>query len=401
MKILIFAPFFPPDPTGSSVFAGQQANELVLQGHEVLIVTNRPDRNAPIADPRSSTSSRANSVRVMRLPSIRVNLGKITWNYGIPVSLAGFLRRNVRAEIRDFNPDAVIIHSTLFDLSLLALQWCAKQKKKSVIIAHTALWHDSRIVNGLMRLYGRTLLRRLIKQSNSHVVCVDKWTFDNATSIFSAVRNTSTIPVSVELGTMSNGDPAKVREKHRLGNGPILLSLGHVVPLRDRLNLVRALPLLVAKYPDIKLVIVGMVKDTQFLDLAEALGVRHLIVLVGPVPHNEIPNYLAVADIESHDLDGRGLGITSVEAMDAGVPIVAWAQDDNYPQFSLRGYGESGFIDDGQPSTIFMAIDRLLSAKEYRSAVISSQFRLVRDIYSVESVTQQYLQLLSSNASTN
>jgi hypothetical protein len=47
MKILVFAPFFPPDPTGSSVFAGQQVQELVQRGNEVYVITNQPDQNAP------------------------------------------------------------------------------------------------------------------------------------------------------------------------------------------------------------------------------------------------------------------------------------------------------------------------------------------------------------------
>ena len=116
--------------------------------------------------------------------------------------------------------------------------------------------------------------------------------------------------------------------------------------------------------------------------------------MTGPVPHSEIRDYLAIADVETHDLDGRGLGITSVEAMDAGVPIVAWAVDDNFPQFSLRSFGPNGFIDDGQPETIARKVHQLLSDKEFRRGVIASQRRLVDEIYSVESVTRQYLSLL-------
>jgi glycosyltransferase involved in cell wall biosynthesis len=171
--------------------------------------------------------------------------------------------------------------------------------------------------------------------------------------------------------------------------------LGHVVPLRDRINLTRALPLLVKEFPNVKILVVGMVKDNRFLELASQLGVLDHIVLVGPVPHNEIKDYLAAADVEIHDLDGRGLGITSVEAMDAGVPIVAWAIDNNYPQFSLRSYGDSGFIDDGSPETIASAISQLVEDSEFRSSVVRSQRALVDDIYSVESVTRQYLELIA------
>jgi glycosyltransferase involved in cell wall biosynthesis len=395
LKVLVFAPFFPPDPTGSSIFAGQQVRELIRLGHEVLVVTNEVDKNAPTSDDTDDIEARFAPQGVHRLRSIRVNLGKITWNYGIPVSILGFMQQSLQRKLKEFDPDFVIIHSTLFDLSLLALMWAAKNKKKVIIVGHTALWHDSQLVNSAMRLYGRLLLRRLINKADAHLVCVDKWTLDNAIGLFGTTSNTSTIPVSVELGTMNDGDAAKIRQRHSIGKGPIVLSLGHVVPLRDRINLTRALPLLVKEFPNVKILVVGMVKDNRFLELASQLGVLDHIVLVGPVPHNEIKDYLAAADVEIHDLDGRGLGITSVEAMDAGVPIVAWAIDNNYPQFSLRSYGDSGFIDDGSPETIASAIRRLVEDSEFRSSVVQSQRALVDDIYSVESVTRQYLELIA------
>jgi 1,2-diacylglycerol 3-alpha-glucosyltransferase len=393
MKILVFAPFFPPDPTGSSIFAGQQARELLRLGHEVFVVTNGIDKNAPVIDETADMEGGFAPHEVHRLRSLRINLGKITWNYGIPVSIFGFFQQSFKRKVREFDPDLVIVHSTLFDLSLLALVWAKKNKKNTIIVSHTALWHDIQMVNMVMRLYGRLVLRRLVKRARAKIVCVDKWTFDNAMGLFGDELSLSTIPVSVELGLMNGGDAEKIRNRHGLGNGPAILSLGHVVPLRNRLNLTRAIPLLVKDFPDLKILVVGMVKDSRFLELASQLGVLDHIVLAGPVPHSEIKDYLAAADVEIHDLDGRGLGITSVEAMDAGVPIVAWAVDNNYPQFSLRSYGDSGFIDDGKPETIAKAITRLTTDDAYRASVVQSQRRLVDDIYSVESVTRQYLNL--------
>lgn len=395
MKILVFAPFFPPDPTGSSIFAGQQVRELKRLGHDVLVVTNQVDKNAPIDNDTDDIEAHFAPHFVCRLRSFRVNLGQITWNYGIPVSVLGFTQQSIQKRLREFDPDLVIIHSTLFDLSLLALRWCAKKKKKAIIVSHTALWHDSQIVNAAMKLYGRVLLRNLIKKANAKIVCVDKWTLENAIGVFANERNTTTIPVSVELGTMNDGDGAKIRDRHRIEGGPVILSLGHVVPLRNRINLMYALPKLVEEFPDAKIVVVGMVKDSRFLEIASQLGVLDHIILAGPVPHSEIKDYLAATDLETHDLDGLGLGITSVEAMDAGVPIVAWSVDDNYPQFSLRSYGASGFIDDGSAETIAGAISRIINDKEHRSAVIHSQRALVDDIYSVESVTKQYLEFIA------
>lgn len=394
MKVLVFAPFYPPDPTGSSVFAHQQVEELRRLGHRVLVVTNRLDPKAPKT--KDATNDRT-MTGVLRLTSRRINLGKITWNYGIPVTTFGFLSRNTFRHLRNFDADAVIVHSTLFDLSLWGLLWSRKNHKRVAIVTHTALWHDNRFVAIAMRLYGSQILARLIRFCRAHVVCVDKWTRENALEIFTDPANCVTIPVSVVQGTMSSGDGQKIRERHNLGNGPIVLSLGHVVPLRNRINLVNSLPLIVEKFPDLKVVIVGMVKDETFLKHAARNGMTKHLVVVGAVPHHEISDYLAIADVEIHDLDGKGLGITSVEAMDAGVPIVAWAIDDNYPQFSLRSYGPSGFIDDGSPESISERVIRILEDKDLREQVVQSQRRLVDEIYSCESVTRQYLDILTKD----
>ena len=393
MRILVFAPFYPPDPTGSSIFAHQQVEEFRRLGHQVLVVTNRLDRKAPKVNPGPGTGDDPSTVR---LPSKRVNLGRITWNYGIPVSTFGFLRRSSRRRLREFAPDVVVVHSTLFDLSLMGLLWSRRHRRRAVVVSHTALWHDNPVVAWLMRLYGSQVLARIIRFSRARVVCVDKWTHDNALEVFTDSTNCVTIPVSVVLGTMSSGDASKIRQRHGLGDGPVVLSLGHVVPLRNRVNLVNSLPLLVESFPKLKVVIVGMVKDETFLEHAARLGVTDHLVIVGAVPHHEIADYLAAADVEIHDLDGKGLGITSVEAMDAGVPIVAWAIDDNYPQFSLRSYGPSGFIEDGTPESIAARVVRILNDREFRDKVVDSQRRLVDEIYSCESVTRQYLEILTA-----
>lgn len=396
MKILVFSPFFPPDPTGSSVFAGQQVQEFEQLGHEVVVVTNLTDKNAPSDLRQAESLSMSGRANTLRLKSTRVNLGRITWNYGLPTSLRGFANKMVRLRLRNFDPDIVIIHSTLFDLSLIGLLWSTKHRKPSVIVSHTALWHDGMIVNFLLRAYGKLVLGPLIRMAKSKVICVDKWTLENAVGLFAAAENIAVIPVSVNLDTMKSGDAERLRKNLPTFEGPVVLSLGHVIPvLRDRLNLVRSLPLLVQRFPNLVVLIVGMVKDDRFLKLADELGVtKHLIVL-GAVAHSEIRDYLALADIETHDLAGLGLGITSIEAMDAGVPIVAWVVDDNYPSFSLRSYGDFGFINDGKPETIAGMIIRILSDPGYQSRVIESQHRLVADIYSCEKVTAQYLKLFS------
>ena len=48
-----------------------------------------------------------------------------------------------------------------------------------------------------------------------------------------------------------------------------------------------------------------------------------------------MPDYLAAADVEAHDLQGYGIGTASLESMAAGVPVVAAVRPDNFPGIDL------------------------------------------------------------------
>jgi len=393
MRILVVAPFFPPDPAGSGVFAAQQAASLAGRGHEVLVVTNtsRPWSSTQVGD----DTQPVNGVEVLRVRGFRLKAGTLTWNYRIPFSFLGLLSSSPHKKIRAFNPERIIVHSVLFDLSLWGLWTSWRRGCKSILIVHTALWHEWVAVRTAMSVYVTCILRPLIRRAKSRVVCVDDWTFSHSKRLIDSGRSLSVIPVSITEGSMRGGDGSAVRERFHLGFGPILLSLGHVVPVRDRLRLVRSLPLILEKHPALKLVVVGTPFDTRFLELAEDLGVRDRIILTGPVRHEEISDFLAIADVEAHDLDGRGLGITSIEAMDAGVPIVAWVNQTMPPHDQLLKYDSLALLDDGDPETIASMIDKLLTDKGFRELVVSTQRNVVREIFSEETATSRYLNLLT------
>ena len=393
MRVLIIAPFFPPDPAGSGVFASQQAKSLAQRGHEVLVVTNTSQSWSTMHV--SEAVQPVDGVEVVRVRGFRVKAGTLTWNYRIPFSILGLLSFSLYKRIRNFNPERMIVHSVLFDLSLWGLWVSWRRRCKSILIVHTALWHEWLLVRTAMSTYVRFILRPLIKQASSKVVCVDDWTYSHSKRLIGQDQELSVIPVSITEGSMRGGDGKRVRESLGIGSAPLLLSLGHVVPVRDRLRLVRSLPLILRKHPELKLVVVGTPFDTRFLELAEELGVRDHIILTGPVRHEEIADFLDAADLETHDLDGRGLGITSIEAMDAGVPIVAWVNQSMPPHDQLTRFSTLALLDDGEPQTIAAMIDRLLTDQEFREIVVSTQRTVVREIFSEVTATNKYLKLLA------
>jgi len=100
-------------------------------------------------------------------------------------------------------------------------------------------------------------------------------------------------------------------------------------------TIIRAMPKVVHKFPDTKLMLIYLVNnDEQALkDLAYTLGVQGNVIFVGQVEHVLMPSYLATSSvfIDTFSSENRigdeldrypGLGATAMEAMACGTPVV-------------------------------------------------------------------------------
>ena len=372
---------FPPDRTGSSVFTSQLSDALSARGHDIHVVTS----SRALDDATSSAP-----YEITRLRARRVSVGKLAWNYSIPLNFTPRNYRRVRAVLTEFRPDVIVCHGQIFDLTWMLCVLARRMGIPVVVVVHTAVWNENTLRRAVLRTFERLVIRPLIRRARPSFVAVDKWTRDDARRSLASGSPLQVIPVSVDGSQMVGGDGAAARAKYSLPDGPILLSLGHVVALRNRHALVRALPRILSVHPDLRVVIVGDVRDESFLEIARDFRVDDAIVCLGSVPHADIKDLLAASEIEMHDLQGLGLGITSIEAMCAGVPIVAWATDDNYPGLSLRSFDGLMLLDGAGPAELSAATLELLSDPVRREAAVAGQRALVERVFDPMAVAAAY-----------
>jgi glycosyltransferase involved in cell wall biosynthesis len=263
-----------------------------------------------------------------------------------------------------------------------------------VLTVHTPLIHTSRLHAAALWLADMILVRPFLAIGRPTIVVVDWFMREYVRRRYhpaeSHLRN---LLLGIDPDRFPEVDPATARARLGLGDRPVILSIGHVIPLRSRLPLIEALPYLAKEQPDVAVVVVGNVLDDCFLRRAEELGVRDHLIVTGPVARDEVPAYVAAADAECHDLQGYGLGTSTLEVMAAGVPVVAVVGPDNFPGLELRNWESIVMAPPDDPVGLAQALNRVMSDRQLARSVAEGQRHLIRHNFSMERVTEAHLEL--------
>jgi glycosyltransferase involved in cell wall biosynthesis len=139
-----------------------------------------------------------------------------------------------------------------------------------------------------------------------------------------AADRVDVIPSGVDVDRFRPGGPRMERgsRRHRV------LAAGRLVPRKGFDDLIRA----VAMLPDTEVAILGGAGGTavdpegqRLIRLAEALGVAERVLLPGPVPPEQMPRWYRSAEVVACTPWYEPFGLTPLEAMACGVPVVTYA----------------------------------------------------------------------------
>ncbi|WP_270886161.1 glycosyltransferase family 4 protein [Pedococcus sp. 5OH_020] len=175
------------------------------------------------------------------------------------------------------------------------------------------------------------------------------------------------IPEAVDHDLFRPGDPQEARRHlaERYGvRGPFVLFVSSLWPYKNCDGLLRAFA--VAK-PDLdghRLVVVGPGRDTAYLSelrsLAAQLGIADDVTWVGGVPLEETVPFYRAADVFVYPSHNETFGLTILEAMACGCPVVT-SDRSAMPETA----GGAGFLaDPDDPEAIGAAILRARASGE-------------------------------------
>jgi D-inositol-3-phosphate glycosyltransferase len=193
------------------------------------------------------------------------------------------------------------------------------------------------------------------------------------------------VPPGVDHAFFSPGERpgARAALAHlQLGDGPVLLFVGRIQPLKGLDVAVRALAHL--DRADATLVVVGgasgrggAAEVERILELADALGVGGQLRLVDPQPHHLLSTYYRAADVCVVPSRSESFGLVALEAAACGTPVVAAAVGGLR---TLVDDGVTGFLVEGRdPMAYAVEIGRIMEQPELADALGRQAARRARD----------------------
>lgn len=178
--------------------------------------------------------------------------------------------------------------------------------------------------------------------------------------------------------------PGKEDKAFRVG------TMGRLDPDKGHDVLIRAMSLLVDRYPDIRLYIAGhdpLGYGVQLRRLIADLGVEARVRLLGFV--QDVPRFMSELDVFALASRTEGFGQVLIEAMAAGKPVVASRIP---PLTEIVLDGVTGFlVPPGQPEAFAEAVERLLLRPQTREEMGAQGRRRVKAHFSAEAMTDKIL----------
>ncbi len=374
MRVLIVTNDLPPRVGGIQYYVDQLARGLVAAGDEVVVFGS----TSPGADEFDSLAP----YRVVRRATRTL----------LPVPPVG---RQVVRLVRECGADVVVLGAA-FPLGLLAAT--VRRRTGVPVVGFT---HGLEVTAARTWL-GRRLLRR-IGASVAALTYVSAWCEAELRPAFGPGPQHRRLAPAVDPVEFRPGvSGAAVRERHGLGDRPVVVSVSRLVERKGQDTLVRVLPELRRRVPDTVLLVVGDGPHRAALEAeASRLGVADHVVFAGEVPDDELPGHYAAGDVfafvprERHGgLEVEAFGIVVIQAAAVGVPVVGGATGGVPDAVGAPGAGV--LVDATDHEAVVRAVGDLLADDDRRAALGAAGAERVARDFTWPARTVELRELLAS-----
>lgn len=350
MRIGLFTNNYRPLVNGLATSVESFAGAFRRAGHAVTVVAPRYPGGA-------ATEPDVLRVPGLRAPTHHAYVLPMGWWPGVGGAVAALQLDVFHAQ-----------HPLL--LGAAAARWARRAKRPLIFTHHTYYDRYAHYVPGPSHLVARLAVRQATAFANRADVVIAP-----GPSVAKALRTQGvTAPIAiVPTGVTLPGAPEEAqRTYHRLALGlkagaPLCLSVGRLAREKNQTFLVTAFAPILRQLPAARLVLVGEGDDRLRLEkLTRDLDLGESVQFVGAVPHERVGEFYLAADLFLFPSTSETQGLVVLEAMAAGLPVVAVTSD---AAEDLLGNGEAGIMTVEDSTRFAGAVTDLWSLPERRRAM--------------------------------
>lgn len=295
MRVLLHCIYYPPEVGGLESHVAALAEGLVARGHEVRVITSRSRPDLPVEE-------EIRGVRVRRTPlSRRTPTG---WAAHAIGSIPATLRWARWAEVLHAQAFASVLPVGAA-ASLIRRPWAASfHTSHFLVLAKREVW------DGILRSFVRWPDYSLAASKEIAAVAEGLAPDRKVESITNGVETERFRPMAPSL-------PQREGERR-------ILVPRRLFPKNGVEYLVRALPLIRSRIPEIRAIVVGDGPERGRLEgLARDLGVADRIDFLGAIPHDQMPGILASGELAVFPSLMEATSVAALEAMACERPVLA------------------------------------------------------------------------------
>jgi alpha-1,3-mannosyltransferase len=296
MRVLQVARQFYPKIGGIESCVLNLSRGLLARGHDVEVVTL--DRDLRTGNRLDSPAS-IDSIAIHRIPYFGSR------RYPVAPSWLRF--------VDDF--DVVHIHAIDFFIDSAALaKRLGFHRKPIVVTTHGGIFHTSAL-RTVKDLYWRNILRRSLGVASAVVAVSQR----DAQLFRSIVPEGKLVTIPNGIDSAFRQSPASSRVRGRI------VCVGRLSKAKGVDKVIDLIVLAAKQFPEVELIIagpdeVGVAKALR--GQSELLGLASKVQIVGELPIEDLAGLVASAYLFMSAAPHEGFGITTVEALSAGVPVL-------------------------------------------------------------------------------
>ena len=211
-------------------------------------------------------------------------------------------------------------------------------------------------------------------------------------------KNIRVVPMGVDLDLFQRSSEVELLRSRYRCDGKVVLFVGRLIDLKGVNYLIKAVPKVIVRFPEVKLLIIGSgPQKDRLVHLTKQLGIERHISFIGAVSQKSLIKFYSLAhllvlpSIVNNAGETEGLGVVLIEAMACGLPVIG-SDVGGIPD--LIKDGKTGLlVKQKDPDLLAEKINMILSTSDLKQRLIDNGYKMVKENFSWDIIADKFVEI--------